>query len=64
MDSQYFLFDGRWWNDPESAIVLCTADTIEEALDDYTAFPDDTVIVNAKGVAVYCEANNFDITGR
>ena len=64
MDSQYFLFDGRWWNDPGAAIVLCTADTIEEALADYTAFPDDTVIVNAAGVAVYCKADNFDITGR
>ena len=64
VDSKYFLFDGRWWNDPDAAIVLCTADTIDEAMDDYTAFSDDTVIVNAAGVAVYCKADNFDITGR
>ena len=64
MGSKYFLFDGRWFSDPDSSAVLCTADTIEEAIDDYTAFPDDTVIVDAAGVAVYCKADNFDITGR
>lgn len=62
MDSQYFLFDGRWFNDPDSALVLCTADTIAEALDDYTMFPQDAVIVNAKGIAVYCEDAKLDLT--
>ena len=64
MSSKYFLFDGRWFSDPDSSAVLCTADTIEEAIDDYTAFPDDTVIVNVAGVAAYCHADNFNITGR
>lgn len=61
MDSQYFLFDGRWFNDPDSALVLCTADTIEDAMLDYDLFPDDTVIVDRRGIAVYCKDAKLDL---
>ena len=61
-DSQYFLFDGRWFEDQDASLVLCTADTIEEALDDYELFPDDTVIVDSHGIAVYCKEIGLSLT--
>jgi hypothetical protein len=60
VDSRYFLFDGRWWTDKDAATVLCTAETLKEALDDYELFSDDTVIVDSNGNAVYCKMTGFD----
>lgn len=58
---RYLLFDGRWFNDPDDALVLCTSGTIREALKDYEMFSQDTVIVY-DNVAVYCEYTNLDLT--
>lgn len=59
---QYLLFDGRWFDDPDSALVLCTSMGIKEALDDYKLFPQDTVIVDHRDIAVYCKDAKLDLT--
>lgn len=58
---RYLLFDGRWFRDPDDALVLCTSRTIKEALKDCKMFSQDTVIV-LDDVAVYCEMTGLDVT--
>lgn len=57
----YLLFDGRWFSDPDRALVLCTNRTIKGALEDYEMFSQDAVIV-LDDVAVYCELTKLDLT--
>lgn len=45
MQKMWLLFDGRYRTDPDRAMVMTTADSLEEAQEDISMFGDDTVIV-------------------
>jgi len=48
----YFLYDSRYTDNPDRAIVYCAADTLEEAKEDKKEYFPDAVIVK------YEEVNN------
>lgn len=46
----YALYDGRYYTDPDRAVVYAYCATLKEALDERASYGDDTVVVECESV--------------
>lgn len=42
--SDYYIYDGRYWTDPDRALVMTICDTLEEAREDVKDYGDAVIV--------------------